>query len=115
MIPVQKPSGGIYLHRIALYVGLASGLATILLVGLLCGLVARPQNCKPNYNFSLPTAPSTKPPQTSQIISTRTNSPTQSTTRSSSSSIFSSSSSGPTQPSFISKNKKKLKFLSFKF
>ncbi|CAF0707260.1 unnamed protein product [Brachionus calyciflorus] len=69
MVPVSKRS--VELPKLVIYAGLAGGLGIILLVGLLSGLVGRPNNCIPP-EISTTIRPSTTNPITSTTTTTTT-------------------------------------------
>ena len=82
---------GIALSKPVIIVGVVGGLAIILLVGLLCGLVGRPNNCVE------PTTGSTITPTLPGVSSTTSTTSTSSTTRATLSSASTSTTTSTTQ------------------
>ncbi|CAF1047589.1 unnamed protein product, partial [Brachionus calyciflorus] len=87
MVPVKQR--GILLSKVAIYASLAGGFAIILLVGLLCGLVARPNNCIKQTTIAqssttTSTTSTTRPTTTTTTTTTSTTTSTTTTTKASS-------------------------------
>jgi len=81
---ITSESKGIYLSKFVIIGGLAGGLGIILLVGLLCGLVARPNNCIEPEITQLPSTTSTSTVRPTTLSSTSTAAPTSPTSSSTS-------------------------------